>query len=233
VTSEIESRLKGHIRAARRSVLTEDVYESLKSVIMDGELAPGARVNIYAMARLLDVSQTPVREVLARLESEGLVTKEPLRGYAVAPVLTSEEVDDLYRVRLLLEPWAAGRAAELVSAAGAERMRAELDSLPTAPQGTRYREYHEIQAYDARFHDLIAELSGSRAVREALERTHSHLHLFRLDYPGRDSGDPTLLEHRRVGEAIMAGSQEEAEAAMRAHLTGARERVLSSPALRV
>ncbi|WP_219471952.1 GntR family transcriptional regulator, partial [Nonomuraea rhizosphaerae] len=112
MTSEIENRLKGQVRAARRSVLTEDVYESVKSLIMNGELEAGARVNIYAVARLLDVSQTPVREVLAALESEGLLTKEPLRGYSVAPVLTSEQVADLYQLRLLLEPWAAARAAD-------------------------------------------------------------------------------------------------------------------------
>jgi DNA-binding GntR family transcriptional regulator len=226
--SEIESRLKGQVAPARRSVLTEDVYENLKTLIMDGKLAPGARVNIYAVARLLDVSQTPVREVLARLESERLVTKEPLRGYSIAPVLEHAQVTDLYDLRLLLEPWAAARAAERVSASGAERLRAEMDSLSSAPEGTRYQQYRAIQSHDARFHDLVAELSGRPSVREALERTHSHLHLFRLDYPGRDSGEPTLQEHRRIGDAVVAGDPEGAGAAMRDHLTAARNRFLSA-----
>ncbi|MEU0572609.1 GntR family transcriptional regulator [Nonomuraea sp. NPDC005983] len=228
MTSELEKRLKGQVRAAKRSVLTADVYESVKSLIMDGELAPGTRVNIYAVARLLDVSQTPVREVLSALESEGLVTKEPLRGYSVAAVLTSGQVADLYQLRLLLEPWAAARAAERVDAEVAERVRAELTSVPNAPQGTRYHDYHGIQAHDARFHDLIAELSGSPAVRESLARTHSHLHLFRLDYKGRRHGDPTLAEHARVVDAVLAGSPDEAEAAMRAHLAAARDRYLET-----
>ncbi|MEO3869261.1 GntR family transcriptional regulator [Nonomuraea sp. B12E4] len=226
MADQIESRLKGRVRAARRSVLTEEIYERVKSLIMNGDLEPGARVNIYAVARLLDVSQTPVREVLSALESEGLLTKEALRGYSVAPVLTPAQVADLYHLRLLLEPWAAAGAAERVTAEAADRVRAELAGLPRAPQGTRYEDYHDIAAHDARFHDLIAELSGSPAVRESLQRTHSHLHLFRIEYEGRRSGEPTLAEHARVAEAVIAGDREAASEAMRAHLAAARDRFL-------
>ncbi|WP_206066537.1 FCD domain-containing protein [Nonomuraea composti] len=214
------------IGRARRSVLTEDVYERVKALIMNGDLAPGARVNIYAVARLLDVSQTPVREVLAALESEGLLTKQALRGYSVAPVLTLSQVADLYQLRLLLEPWAAGRAAEAITPGAAARLRAELDSVPQAPQGTRYEDYHGIAAHDARFHDLVAELSGSPALRESLQRTHCHLHLFRIEYEGRRSGEPTLAEHARIAEALTAGRAREAEQAMRDHLAAARDRFL-------
>ncbi|WP_345560456.1 GntR family transcriptional regulator [Nonomuraea rosea] len=226
VAGDLENRLKGRVQAARRSVLTEDVYERVKGLIMNGDLEAGARVNIYAVARLLEVSQTPVREVLSALESEGLLTKEALRGYSVAPVLTSGEVADLYQLRLLLEPWAAARAAERVTPAAAERLRAELAGVPQAPQGTRYEDYHGIAAHDARFHDLIAELSGSQALRESLRRTHCHLHLFRIEYEGRRSGEPTLAEHARIAEAVATGGAQESEAAMRAHLTAARDRFL-------
>ncbi|GAA3224522.1 GntR family transcriptional regulator [Nonomuraea helvata] len=226
MSNELENRLKGLVPAARRSVLTEDVYERIKSLIMNGDLEPGARVNIYAVARLLDVSQTPVREVLSALESEGLLTKEPLRGYSVAPQLRPDQIADLYQLRLLLEPWAAARAAERVTAEARERVRAELASVPQAPQGTRYEEYHGLAEHDARFHDLIAELSGSEALRESLRRTHGHLHLFRIGYAGRRTGDPTLAEHARVVEAIAAGEAEAASEAMRAHLAAARDRFL-------
>jgi len=228
MTSDTERRLRGRVGAAHRSVLTQDVHERLTSLIMDGELPAGARVNIYAVARLLDVSQTPVREVLARLESEGLVTKEPLRGYSVTPPLTAAQVADLYRLRLLLEPWAAEQAAERFAAGARERIETELASVPEAPAGTSYRDYREIQAHDARFHDLVTELSGSESVRAALRHTHAHLRLFRIDYPGRDTGARTLAEHGRVGRAIVAGRPDDAGVAMRAHLKAARDRFLDS-----
>ncbi|NUS84410.1 MAG: GntR family transcriptional regulator, partial [Streptomyces sp.] len=57
----------------RQDALTDRVYESVKAMIMDHEIAPGARVSIEGLARQLNVSATPVREALARLESERLV----------------------------------------------------------------------------------------------------------------------------------------------------------------
>src|SRR6266700_3458122 len=83
-----------------RQVLADGVYE---------------RINIDEIARELDVSGTPVREALARLESEGLVSRLPLRGYRVTELLTRDEVEDMYGLRLLLEPPSAAKAATVMS----------------------------------------------------------------------------------------------------------------------
>ena len=103
-------------RLLRRQMLADDVYEAIKTMLMDHVIRPGARISIDGLAREFQVSSTPVREALARLESEGLAVKEPLKGYRATPLLSLEEFDDLYRFRLLLEPWAARRAAELIYA---------------------------------------------------------------------------------------------------------------------
>src|SRR4051812_10810655 len=93
---------------------------------MDHEMAPGDRLNIDALARQLAVSPTPVREALARLESDGLVRKRPLIGYTVAPVLTRQEFEELYDMRLILETAAARRAAGVgLDASALERLTAE------------------------------------------------------------------------------------------------------------
>src|SRR4029450_9369594 len=107
------SRVNIPARLPQRQVLADDVYEAVKALVMDHVIAPGARVSIDGLARQLGVSQTPIREALARLESDGLVTKEPLRGYRAPQSLTRSEGDDLFQFRLLIEPWAASRAAEL------------------------------------------------------------------------------------------------------------------------
>src|SRR5690349_25023786 len=95
------------IRPLKRSTLGEDVYAALHTLIMEHTLAPGDRLNIDALARQLAVSPTPVRESLARLESDGLVRKRPLAGYAVSPRLTRDEFTEMFDMRLLLEPAAA------------------------------------------------------------------------------------------------------------------------------
>src|SRR5229473_7360324 len=95
-----------------RQTLTDSVYEAVMELVMDQHIEAGARVNIDLVARQLNVSPTPVREALARLEMDGLVVKEPLRGYSVTPMLDGKSFNDLYDVRRLLEPFAARRAAE-------------------------------------------------------------------------------------------------------------------------
>jgi DNA-binding GntR family transcriptional regulator len=189
----------------KRSTLSEDVYAALQTLIMEHSLAPGDRLNIDALARQLAVSPTPVRESLARLESDGLVRKRPLAGYTVSPLLTREELTDMFDMRMLLEPAAARWAAE----------RADPD--------LRARISAEEAAMDARFHDLIAAAAGNQLLRDTVGRLHAHLHLHRLSFPYAEVAT-THAEHRRLADAIAAGDAAEAEAAMRAHLISARER---------
>ena len=131
-------------RLPQRQVLADDVYEAVKALVMDHVIAPGARVSIDGLARELGVSQTPIREALARLESDGLVTKEPLRGYSATPLLTRAEVDDLFQFRLLIEPWVAGRAAELASRDDHARIAAAVTRGSASAAEHAMREHLEL-----------------------------------------------------------------------------------------
>lgn len=210
-----------------RTALVDDVYESLKAWIMDAVHVGGVRANIDALSRALDVSPTPVREALARLEADGLVTKAPARGYTVTPPLTATQVADLYEFRRLLEPWAASRAALRCDEDGARRLRAEIASCSSPPEANGYEAYRAIERHDERFHDLILELAGNEEVRRAFARTHCHLHLFRLGY-GRDMGADALAEHRAVADAIISGNRAAAAAAMERHLRRSGERMATA-----
>ncbi|RQX17997.1 GntR family transcriptional regulator [Micromonospora ureilytica] len=216
---------EGRLRPARRLTLTEDVYESIKTLVMDHILPPGERVNIDALARELDVSPTPVREALARLEADGLVRKRPLSGYTTTPLLSRAEFDDLFDVRHLLEGATAGRAATHASAEARHRISAEAAASIDVEAGDGYRRHAAFTALDAKFHDLIAEVSGSPLLRDTVTRLHSHLHLHRLYFPVAGAPD-THTEHQRIAAAIVAGDAAAATEAMRAHLCAARERHL-------
>ncbi|HEV7898485.1 MAG TPA: GntR family transcriptional regulator [Planosporangium sp.] len=214
-------------RLPQRQVLADDVYEAVKALVMDHVIAPGARVSIDGLARQLGVSQTPIREALARLESDGLVVKEPLRGYSATPLLTRSEVDDLFQFRLLVEPWAASRAAELATRDDHARIATEIASCPDAPPGDEYEAYKALAAHDSRFHNLLASLAGNQQLRLALERTHCHLHIFRL-YSAGGGGTQTLAEHQRIAAALTRGSASAAARAMCGHLESARDRLRAS-----
>ncbi|HTF49599.1 MAG TPA: GntR family transcriptional regulator [Pseudonocardia sp.] len=207
-----------------RVILTDGVYDAVKTLIMDGRIPPSARVNMDQLARALKVSATPLREALARLESEGLVTKEPLRGYSTTPLLTRSEFDDLYELRQLVEPALAASAATRASPEDHVELAAEMARCPDAPPELGdYRTYRALFEHDVRLHDLIARIAGNQVARQALRRLHSHLHAFRL-HGGNRSGDCTRAEHAKVVDAVCLGDPHAAASAMSAHLRTARHR---------
>jgi DNA-binding GntR family transcriptional regulator len=208
-----------------RQVLADGVYEQIRALIMNHGIAPGARANIDELARELDVSGTPVREALARLESEGLVSRLPLRGYRVTELLSRKEVADIYGLRLLLEPPSAYEAAATMTPMYAAALEEELATCPAAPAGSTYEGYKALTAHDARLHALILRIAGNLAVEQAFVRTHCHLHFFRLSY-NQPFGEQAIVEHRALVAALVTGRPADARDAMTHHLETARDRLL-------
>lgn len=216
-----------------RQILTDSVYEAVKELVMDQHIEPRSRVNIDKLARDLNVSPTPVREALARLESDGLVIKEPLRGYLIAPLLDKEAFDDLYEVRLLLEPHVARRACERADAKVVrdlqrviDEMRETMDALGETEAFT-YRKYRRFAFQDAEFHELLAVAAGNKLLCDTLARLRSHLHLYRLYYSS-GIGSDTITEHQRIADAIKGKDRGQAAAAMVAHIEQSRRRLGAS-----
>src|SRR3954447_4282359 len=200
-----------------RVTLSDEVYESIKALIMDHTIAPGQRVTIDAISRQLDVSPTPVREALARLEADGLVIKRPMAGYTTTSLLTPAEFEQLFEVRLLLECAAAARAAR--SWDPAEPVEFPPVPAPTADPG--YAGHAAFTSADAAFHDAVAAASGNPILHDSITRLHAHLHIHRISFPGQSS---TQAEHDAIVAAIQAGDQTGAAEAMRRHLEAARAR---------
>ena len=135
----------------RRQILTDETYDSIMSLLMNHQVQPGERINIDALSRMLGVSVTPVRETLARLESEGLVTKQPLVGYTATPLLTLAQLSDMYEVRLALEPLAARQAALRSSQEQVDQIAATVGGRRASPRGTRSDEHLLVALDDERF----------------------------------------------------------------------------------
>jgi DNA-binding GntR family transcriptional regulator len=215
-----------------RQTLTDSVYEAVQELVMDQHIEAGARVNIDLVARQLNVSPTPVREALARLEMDGLVIKEPLRGYSVAAMLDTKSFNDLYDIRRLLEPFAARRAAERRDDNVLRALDKELGDMrqmvgtSTTSSGGTFHEYGAFSLQDARFHEAIAGTSGNSMLSDTLRRLRSHLRLYRLyhRYYTKDIGAATVIEHESILAAIRARDASGAEAAMLEHINHSMER---------
>lgn len=206
-----------------RVMLADEIYAVLMQAILDGTIPPDARLNAGELARQFDVSPTPIREALARLESDGLVDKHPLKGYRTTDLLTLDELNDLFELRLLLEPGAAARAAERRSAEDVEALQAEIELAHTAVD--QEDAYSLLSQHDVRLHDRVFVATRNDMLRVAYARTHCHLHTFRLAYTGSYVSD-TVEEHAAIVRAIAGRDPGAAESAMRTHIAHSRDRLV-------
>jgi DNA-binding GntR family transcriptional regulator len=213
----------------KRQVLVDGVYDALVTFLMSGTLLPGDPVGIDSLSRSLEVSPTPIREALARIEATGLVVREPLRGYRVAPHMSPKDLKEIMEARLLLEPYNAAAAA--ACAHRSEELLGELSGalaqMREAPTGPTYREFREFLWADAHFHQIIAAHAGNDFLAEALARLGAHLHRFRL-FGGAGVTDAplTVREHEAVFAAIEQGASDRARKAMKRHLQGVLDRAM-------
>ena len=205
-----------------RPPLVDDVHDVLVDMLMNHDLDAGARLNIDALARALGVSPTPVREALVRMEAEGLVVKEPRRGYTVTPLIEprgsagADRLPPAHRARGGCRRCAAGDGREAAALRAFARSGGAGDHDATANRLD--------MIYDATFHDTIAELGGNRWLRESLARLRSHLHMYRL-YHHAGQAAATKPEHVAIARAIGRRDPDAAAEAMRAHLQTAMRRL--------
>jgi len=216
----------GGSRAARPAAgptLVEWAHEHLLSMLLSRQIAPGARIGIDAVARKLGISQTPIREALSRLEAEKLVHKVPNVGYRASAQMTRQEVNDLYALRLLIEPYAAARAAESMTDESL-RILTEMQQEPAGIEAGSGIAYARFAGADSVLHHLVATGSGNRLIADTIERLHVHLHIFRYLY-STNAPEEAAEEHKRLIDALLARDPAAAEAAMRDHLERSRVRM--------
>ncbi|NDA80749.1 MAG: GntR family transcriptional regulator [Actinobacteria bacterium] len=231
----------------RRQVLSDEIYLRIKKMIFNYEILPGAKVNIDALSKELQVSQTPVREALSRLESDGLIVKEPLKGFRATDLLTIKELDNLFNFRLLIEPYAAAEAARKIDETGKRALVSELQSAKIAIKISGDEQVEALTEHDARFHSLIASMSGNSVLAESFEKTHCHLNLFRLyiasqrsliagesraqlveelfkEYYNSAYGQLAIKEHEEIAIAISSGNAKLSQKSMHHHIESSLKR---------
>lgn len=214
--------------SVRPASVVDAVYDNIYERLMSLQISPQARIPIDVIARDLNVSQTPVREALSRLEREGLVCKAHLIGYSAAPQLSRKEFEDLFAFRLLLEPEGARLAALHMTPEALKRLEEAAADMGHGEQPVdRNSRYSRFARADALFHDAILKIAGNEVIRHALADQHVHLHLFRLMFHTRVTQE-ALEEHETLLAAFRACDAAAAETAMRQHILRSRDRLLAA-----
>lgn len=206
---------------ADRGSLSEQTYQQLRSMILEKDLEPGDIITERRLAEAINISRTPLRAAINRLNGEGLLERLS-NGSVVIRSISIDELLDILHVRRLLESEAAALAA------GHMEPR-ELAWLKTANEPFHSGKTADFDAFwqvDDRFHDSIALASGSPLLSTLimdLRRKARMCNLKRMPASFVQQG----TEHAVVLAALEAGDAEPARAAMHAHLDNVRQRLIS------
>jgi DNA-binding GntR family transcriptional regulator len=203
----------------------EHAYRSIRDQILSGERPGGEWLREGDLARIIGVSRTPVREALRRLAAEGLVTHEPNRGVQVQ-VWSVEDLDEIFSLRSVLEPWGCGLAATNGTADldALSALADEMDAVVARPQP----DFDALTDLNNRFHRAILDASGNRRLASVVAsvvvvplvwRTFSHC--------SSDALRRSLAHHHELVDALRAGDPTWAESVMRSHIRNAWDSIRS------
>jgi DNA-binding GntR family transcriptional regulator len=184
-----------------RSTLPQAAAERLRSLIIEGVLSPGARLNERELCEQLGVSRTPLREAFRMLAADGLVVQLPNRGAQVV-ALSREDVRHAFEVMASLE----GLAGELAAARVTDGDLAQLNVLQTEMEAAHRR--RDLPAYyriNRAIHDHISAIAGNPVLAQTYRTLNARLHALRF----RSNlviakWDRAVAEHRSMIAALAA-----------------------------
>ncbi len=204
----------------RPAGLGDQVYKTLREYLGSHVIRPGQPLQEVALAQRLGVSRTPVREALARLQSEGLIAVDG-RSFVV-PTLADADVDEIYQLRGILEP----AALALVALGGVDaKALAGLNAvLGEAEAADRVDDADAFIEANARFHQAWQGLIANRRLLHAIALYAGHVRYLRVltlrSVAARKAALPGM---KNVVDALRMGDAERATRVMRKHLEVARQ----------
>jgi len=199
--------------------LTELAYDRLLKLILNGTLGAGTLLHELALARELDISRTPVREALVRLEAEGLVARHAGRALVVreAPI---REFMEVLRVRSILEAEAVGPACANISLATLAELRRAFEHM--LARNTPDTEDH-MRADDA-LHDAILNACGNTVLAELARGLRRRTRIFNFkSIPDRFV--PGCHEHLAIVSALERRDEVAAKSALKSHFENLRQSI--------
>jgi DNA-binding GntR family transcriptional regulator len=206
--ASVDAALTGKLAAlsrnrGRRSPVVDQIAETIRAMIVSGDLKPGDRVVESRIARQVGVGQPTVREALVALEHQGLVVRKANQG-CVVTVLTRAEMAQLLRVRDQLEGMAIQLAMELAPDAEIQKL---VDVALLMKAAAQARDLPRFFHLDVRFHQTLWQLSGNFILPKLLSQTLMPLLAFLFMRNLRDHDPLELVDpaaaHVEIAQAIL------------------------------
>ena len=211
----MDQDLKSATAAAEPRLLAAEVVERLRDMIVQGELAPGVKLNERVLCERLRTSRTPVREAIKYLASEGLVELLPNRGAIVSPI-TAATVREMFEILGALE----ALAGELACVNASDADIAEIRALHY--QMLAHHARGELAPYfrcNQEIHMRLVEAAGNATLANTYRALNGHVRRARyMANLSRERWDHAVDEHQKILEALSRRDRALLPALLRSHL---------------
>lgn len=205
--------------------ITEQIYDNIYGLILDGTYPPGTRLTTKILQKDLGVSSSPIREALTRLQQDGLVDYQPNSGMSVR-CYSEQDVRNLFRLMSDMDALALKYALE------SEAFDSFLDRLKknTCATGALLfdSDLEEWHTLSDKFHLIITDAASNPFLKESLYRIYRHITIFAKMYISlTDSRTRIQADHEAIVELITDGKYENAVEEYRKHVLRSMEDAVS------
>ena len=217
---------KLHSLAARGPLIesatnSDNVYDRVRTAILDGELAPGAVMSQVGLADELGISRIPLREALRMLQSEGLIESEPNRRVRVAP-MTAQDLEQLSIIRIALEATALRLSIPRMAPEDLARLEGYMAEMAHYAEAEDYGRW--VVPHRA-FHRALTAPAGER-INDQLGQLFDYAERYRRLHLGLGPSAGATAGHREILKACKAGERERGAGLLASHLTRAAFEVI-------
>ncbi len=205
--------------------LKDRVYENLKLQIITGKLEPNRHLLEAELSEMMKISRAPIREALNILEREGLVTIIPRKGAQVSSI-SKKEVENIWEIRSILEPYAARNAAQKCS-------QIELNKLEIKLKRTLQRPYDfsDYLSDDLALHELLYKDLDNKMLKEIIVTVRQNSLRILNFAEGRKTFTEEIAfadvnEHQQIIDVLRARDSDRASATVFIHIQNSKQRIL-------
>lgn len=204
-----------------RTLLSENAYQKIKEAIDSFSLVPGDRFTESQLCDRLQISRTPIRQALFRLQQEGFVEVLFRNGWRVLP-FDFRQFDALYDFRILIETDAAQRLCDgrtTVDSRAGQQLLESLSAVWLTPKKGRLHDGQRVSQLDEAFHCTIVQAAGNPAIARVHQDITEKIRVIRrLDFTRPPRIDTTYDEHAKILKAIFDRRTDQARMLLKAHI---------------
>lgn len=167
------------LKKAQKPSYVQMAYDGIRNLIIEEEISPGELLSENQLAAYLNMSRTPVREAIRRLQAEGFLESRKGLGTFLKP-LTSKDVRNIYEVRKALELIACETSIYQITDEEIERVRSSLLSLLERHAAGKEIDRMEFSKLDGQCHDLIVQKSNNGYIKILMEQIYFNVERYRI-----------------------------------------------------